>query len=169
MNARYTRTAAWLHWIIGALIIANLVIAFSDGRVGTIRAHKAIGITVLVLSLVRLGWRLTHRPPPFPDDVTPAERVLATGVHAIFYALMIIVPLAGWLFVSNARELRPLSWFGLFPIPYLKLSPVIYALARYVLEWLGIGFAVLIAGHVAAALRHQRIGRDRLLARMNPV
>ncbi|WP_338505080.1 cytochrome b [Sphingomonas kaistensis] len=166
MTARYTQTAAWLHWVMAALIIANLVIGLSDGAIGSIRAHKAIGLTVLALALVRLAWRLAHRPPPLPADTSPAERRLAGVVHAILYGLMIAVPLAGWIMVSNASELRPLTWFGLFDLPFLQLDPAAYAPAKAIHSALGIAFGLLVLGHIAAALRHQFVKRDHLLDRM---
>ena len=166
MTARYTRTAAWLHWVMATLIIANLMIGLSGGAMGSIRVHKAIGLTVLALAIVRLAWRLAHRAPPLPADVSPAERRLAATVHAILYGLMIAVPLAGWIMVSNASELRPLTWFGLFDLPYLRLAPTAYAPAKTIHSALGIAFGLLILGHIAAALRHQFVKRDHLLGRM---
>lgn len=77
MSARYTRTAAWLHWVMAALIIANLVIGLGGGAIGSIRVHKAIGLTVLALAIVRLAWRLAHRAPPLQRALRPAVRMAA--------------------------------------------------------------------------------------------
>ena len=98
--ARYSGGAIAFHWSVAALILVNLALGLGhesllDGQRWVMPLHKSIGLTVLALSVGRLGWRLAHRPPPMAPDARWAHR-LAGAVHAAFYALMILVPLAGW-------------------------------------------------------------------------
>ncbi len=170
---RYSRGAIAFHWTIGLLVIANLLIGlFHDAMPSGWRVmplHKAIGITVLALSIGRLAWRLSHRPPPLPPTAPLWERRTAQAVHWIFYAMMILVPLTGWIMVSGAEVRRPLDWFGLFPLPYLPVSGAAGALGHEVHELLGLSMAGLVLIHIAAALRHHLIVRDSTLVRMLPI
>ena len=173
---RYTRVAIQLHWVIAALIVVNLVIGlFHDSFPAALRGssmgfHKAAGITVLLLSFARLGWRLTHRPPLQSRDHKPWERLLAKTTHRLFYVLMIGVPLAGWLFVSAAAVPRPTSFFGLFDVPRLPVpqTPGVMGFWHEAHEVMAFGIIGLLALHVAGALKHQLIDRDNELARILP-
>lgn len=178
----YSRVAIALHWLIALMMIGNLaggllLETFLDspdptmvgiGRTA-IGLHKSFGLSVLVLTLVRISWRLGNPPPPLPAHMTPAERGLSKLSHYGFYALMLLLPLSGWAFVSTAKVLRPLGWFGLFEVTKLPLPTAIYGLAREaheVMGWVAIGMIVL---HVAAALKHHWFDRDDVLARMLPM
>lgn len=171
-RVRYTNVAIVLHWTIALLIVVNLVIGlFHDSLFpNAIPLHKSIGMTVLALAVVRLAWRLAHRPPPLPASVRPWEKGLAHAVHWLFYALIILLPLSGWVFTSASPKRHPLSFFGLFGLP---MAPVAQdkALSHSIAErheqlaWLMIGLLVL---HVAAALKHRFVDRDRTVDRMLP-
>ena len=170
---RYSRVAIALHWAIALLIIVNIPLgAFSDTieEMGwnPVQLHKSLGLTVLALSIVRLGWRLTHRAPPLPTEVVAWQRHLSKLVHWLLYALIVIVPLTGWLRVSPGN--RPLNWFGLFDVPKFPIvprSPEAFAASQghtvtaYVLT-------ALAALHIVAALYHRYGLKDRVLARMLP-
>lgn len=169
---RYTQGAIAFHWVIAALVILNILLALGsewfEWRV--IPAHKAIGITVLVLTLGRILWRATHRPPPLPRSVRPWERMAGHATHLGLYALTLALPLTGWWFSSSAPERRPLEWFGLFDIPYLPVprsGPVTGAVHDWhiYLSWLAIALVLL---HAAAALRHHWLLHDATLARILP-
>lgn len=101
-TARYTTVAIILHWAIAAMIIFNLASgllhAFLPG--GVIAVHISSGVTILALTVVRIVWRLTHRPPPLRSDLKPWERYLAHGVHLLLYAGMLVLPLSGWAMIS---------------------------------------------------------------------
>ncbi len=171
---RYTRVAIWLHWTIAALIVANLAIGlFHDDFPDALRGssmgfHKTAGIIVLLLSIARLGWRIAHPPPPQDREHKAWERLLAKTTHRAFYVLMIAVPLAGWIFVSAAATPRPLEFFGLFPIPFLPVPRTegVNAFWHEAHEIMAFGIIGLLALHVAGALKHQLLDRDRELARM---
>lgn len=171
---RYSSVAIAFHWTIAALVLINLAIGlFHDAMPrgwGVMPIHKAIGITVLVLSLGRLAWRLSHRPPPFAPETAAWERASARLVHASFYVLMIVLPLSGWAMSSYGEPSpRPLTWFGLFDIPYLPVDKAMAGAAGDAHELLGYVMAALLVLHVAAALRHHLILRDATLARMAPI
>jgi len=167
---RYSRGAIAFHWAIAALVLVNLFIGlFHESLLEGVRAmptHKAIGVTVLVLSVARLGWRLTHRPPDFPEHMPGWEKALAKGVHWLFYALLIVLPLSGWAFSSDPERLRPFSWFGLFEVPLLPVSADLAGFAHEAHERMGLAMAGLVALHIAAALRHHFLLRDKVLVRM---
>ena len=166
-RTRYSTGAIMFHWSIALLVIANLLIGF--GLFGGMPAHKAIGITILVLSVLRVGWRLAQRAPPLPDGIPRWQAITARISHAVFYVLIIVMPVSGWLMVSNAEKLRPLSWFGLFDIPYLTISRAAGKAGHDVHELLAIPFAALVLLHVAAALKHPFIERSPVLTRMAPI
>lgn len=163
----YSTGAIAFHWTIALLVIANLLIGF--GLIGSMPTHKAIGITVLVLSVLRVVWRLAHRPPPLPESVPGWQATAARISHAVFYILLIAMPVSGWLMSSNSEVLRPLTWFGLFDIPYLTISPAAGDAGHEIHELLAIPFAALVLLHIAAALKHHFIDRDAVLARMAPI
>ena len=168
--ARYDAVARGLHWAMAVLIIANLASGFLndalEGIVRVIPVHKSIGLTVLVLSLVRLGWRFAGHRPPLPAAMPAWERAAAQATHAAFYVLMIALPLSGWIFSSAGRY--PLDWFGLFPVPKFAVTKAdaIYAVMHDGHEAMGVIAALLIALHVGAALRHHFVLRDQVLRRM---
>ncbi len=170
---RYSWGAIWLHWSIAALVLVNLTLglfheSLLDGIGWVIPIHKAIGITVLALTLARIAWRVMHRPPPLPVDMAPWERTAATFVHRSFYALLLALPISGWMLSSNPARLKPMSWFGLFPIPPLPISTAASKLGHEAHGILGYVAAALVVLHIAAALRHHFILRDSVLARMAP-
>jgi cytochrome b561 len=169
---RYSRVAIGLHWTIALLIIANLTIGLLHESLlkGTIPLHKSIGMLVLVLSLVRLGWRLTHRPPPLPASVKRWEVGLAHAAHWILYALMILIPLSGWIFTSASPKRHPLDFFGLFPLPMFPVSQDkalsdAWADRHELMAYLMIALLLL---HIGAALKHRFVDRDGTVQRMLP-
>lgn len=178
---RYSGVAMALHWLIALLVIGNLaggnlLDLFEDsadpGRqaigANIIFSHMGFGLTVLVLTLLRLGWRLGNPPPPLPAYMTVFERLAARAVHLGFYLLLFVLPLSGWAMISTARTPEPLPWFGLFSLPPLLLPPGLHGLFHESHELLGWAMMALIALHVGAALKHRIFDRDDLVARMLP-
>ncbi len=163
-GARYSRGAIAFHWVIAALVVVNLWIGLIGGSMGL---HKSIGLTVLVLTIGRIGWRIANPPPALPASTPAWERAVARWTHRIFYLFLIVLPMSGWAMASGATR-RPLEWFGLFGVPYLPIPPVAAGAGHEVHEIVGITMAVLVALHVAAALRHHFLLRDGVLGRMLP-
>ncbi|MGE0596521.1 MAG: cytochrome b/b6 domain-containing protein [Hyphomonadaceae bacterium] len=191
---RYSAVAVVLHWAIALAILINWPLgwwmheAAEDGGTSAaifeaFQLHKSIGLAVLALSLVRLGWRLTHAPPALPAQMPGWERFVSKAVHWIFYALMIALPLSGWVYVSagwSAELERPFQvptlFFGLFEAPHLfgldrAALEVRQAVAEAAIEahevfaYAMLGLAAL---HIAAALKHHVIDGDAVLAHMVP-
>jgi cytochrome b561 len=181
---RYHAVAMMLHWLIAILILTNIGLAWyfntlhGLAKVGPTQIHKSVGITVLVLSLLRLAWRFVSPPPPLPASVTGWERVAASTVYVLFYVVMIGMPLTGWALSSASRliTIYPITWFGLFQVPAIgpltTLPPDQMHQAHHLFvtaHGLGAKLAYgLIVLHVAAALRHQFIKRDEVVSRMTP-
>ncbi|RYG96662.1 MAG: cytochrome b [Alphaproteobacteria bacterium] len=167
----YNRVARSLHWTIGVLVILNIAVGiFHDplGEIykGTMGIHKSIGFVVLVLSLFRLFWRLTHPAPPLPGSMPGWEKFSAHALHWVFYALLIVMPMTGWAFSSAGKY--PLEFFGLFDIPKLDVQPksALQMGTHNAHVVLGYSWAVLLVIHVGAALRHHFILKDNILLRM---
>ena len=188
--ARYTITAIVLHWLIAAAIIVNLslgvwmheAIDVSESQALAVQGyqlHKSLGMTVLLLSILRLGWRLSHSPPPLRSATTVRQARTARIVHTSFYALMVLVPLSGWLLVSTqwrgdtALNIDTIL-FDQFKVPHLfnlhhqseELRQQTAGVLVNAHAILAFSMAFLGLLHVAAALVHQFHYRDRLLARM---
>ncbi|WP_231738591.1 MULTISPECIES: cytochrome b [Sphingomonas] len=171
-GATYSRVAIAFHWAIAVLVIGNLIVGIGHESIPALRAwmpaHKAIGVTILLLTAARVAWRLAHRPPPLPAATPAWERAAAHATHWALYLLMIAVPLTGWMMVSGPEGRRALTWFGLFDLPYLPVSGGAAALGGEGHEVLGWMMAVLVAAHIAAALRHAVLLRDGVMTRMLP-
>ena len=171
--ARYSGLAIGLHWLLAVMIVGSFSLGvymhelpMTPTRLRLYNYHKWAGVTILALSALRLLWRLTHRPPP--DVPMPAwQAAVAHGTHMALYVLFFAVPLAGWAYSSAAGF--PIVWFGVLPLP--DFVPVDKALAEALKPWherLAMLMAVLVLGHVAAAIKHQFIDRDGLMDRMRP-
>ena len=176
ITARYSRGAIALHWIIALCIWTNIAIAWAtEGlpkpeRMAWMGTHKALGITVLLLTLVRIVWRLTHKPPPKIETLKAWEAVLAKVTHFAFYFVMLAIPLSGWAMHSAFSKGAPVSMFGLFNFPALpvasdKPTAEMYQQIHATLAFLFLG---LFALHVLGALKHQLIDKDGTLRRMLP-
>ena len=174
---RYDRGAALLHWLMAALVLAQLYVGWTFHHMerGPARGewflwHKTLGVTILLLALARLGWRLLHRPPPFPPELPRWQRLAAVWNHRAFYFLIIVLPLTGLAAISDGAERATTSLqFGLaFPlIP--GVSEALGNLAGDLHEWLVKLTIALLVLHVAAALKHQFFDRNRMTGRMPPL
>ena len=177
-SPRYNAVAMLLHWLLAVLLVGLFCVGlymadlpFSPQRLKLYNYHKWAGIVVLTLSLLRLLWRLTHRPPELPDAVLAVmpgwQRLAHHATHGLMYLLFFAVPLIGWAYSSAAGF--SIVVFGVLPLPDLVSADK--ALAEAIKPWHGLAaeaLAVLVVLHVAAALKHQFIDRDGLLDRMRP-
>ncbi len=171
---RYTRVAIGLHWLIAIAILANLALglvmtemAMSPQKLRFYSYHKWLGVSVFVLVLARIAWRIGHRAPPAPPGMRGWERTAAGVAHLMLYALTLAVPLTGWLF-SSAKGFQTV-WFGLLPIPdLLGKDPLLADLLVSFHRNLNYMMAALVLLHAGAALKHHFVSRDDVLARMLP-
>lgn len=175
---RYSTVAIALHWLLGAALVAIFAVGlymadmpFSPQKLKLLNWHKWAGVSILLLSGLRLLWRVAHRPPALPRDVAdamPAWQHLAHSLtHIGLYVLFFAVPLIGWAYSSAAGF--PIVLFGQIPLPDF-VSPD-KALAELIKPWHQISawsMAALVGLHVAGALKHHFIDRDSLLRRMLP-
>ncbi|MBV9890763.1 MAG: cytochrome b [Rhizobacter sp.] len=172
---RYDRVAAWLHWGIGALLLAEIAFGLllddiapraTPARGSVINLHKSIGIVLGILIVVRVAWRLVHAPPRWPASMSPARRRAAQAGHAALYACMVIVPLSGYLGSNFSR--RGVRFFGAELPPWGIDSSSAYAFLVRVHDWSSYLLLALTLGHVAMALRHAFVERDGIFARIVP-
>ncbi len=181
---RYTPAAMLLHWVIAALILGNIVLIYTTNqlapaaREGLINIHMSIGLTVLGLVLLRILWRLSHRPPALPAAYAPWERRAALAVHAAFYVVLLVLPLSGWMHDSAWKEApaNPYYWFGLFQVRRIAwiqdLAPALKEVwhTRFLSlhVWSGYVLYALLCAHVLGVLKHHLLDRQPELQRMMP-
>ncbi len=166
-QTRYSNVAIALHWLIGFAIIGNLASGLLDKYMPV---HKATGITILVLSIVRLAWRLTHRPSPYEATLATWEKMTAKVTHWAFYVLIIAIPFSGWLMASAGGRKYGLSWYGLFDIPFLPVAQdkTLAGAAGGAHENLAFLLIALLLLHIGAAMKHIFLDGDGTFARMLP-
>jgi cytochrome b561 len=183
-EVRYNSVAMIIHWLIALTVIGLIVIGYimtdlprgDPTKLTLYNLHKSFGVTVFLLTLVRLGWRLTHKAPALPDAMPSWEKRVAHITHWLFYGLLLGVPVLGWIMVSGAPRNIPTVLFGTVVLPHLpglvdmgqqtkkdykELFETAHAAAAYVM-------AGLIVLHVGAALRHWLLLKDKVLQRMLP-
>jgi len=171
---RYSRVAQTLHWLIAALVVTQFALAYSAAglplgieRLILMARHKSVGMTILMLVIVRLAWRAWNPPPPLPDSVRPMERRLARYSHRSFYVLLFAMPLSGWL-MSSAKNYS-VSWFNLLTWPDLiGKSDIAFVWLRGLHDTLSYVLLALAIMHVLAAFRHQFWLKDEVLLAMLP-
>ena len=174
--SRYSTGAIAFHWIIAALIALNFVAVWVAERMPKpehmqiMANHMAFGLTILVLSVISVLWRLFHPRPPYVATIRPWEAMLARIVQTLFWFLIIAMPITGWGMVTASPTSTGVSWFGLFTVPPLPFAHGSGAGGTFhdvheTFAWLMLG---LIALHVAGALKHQLFDRDGTLGRMVP-
>jgi cytochrome b561 len=179
---RYTAVAQALHWLLALGLTAQVVLGLTMTHAGLARMtqfkfyqlHKSIGITILIVALLRLVWRLAHQPPALPDDMPGLEKSAAHSTHVLLYILMIGLPLVGWAMVSVSPFNLPTVLFGVVPWPHMPWltgiadKPYWEAVAKWVHAYGAYLLIALVLLHAAAALRHHIVLRDDILARMVP-
>lgn len=167
---RYSSGAVLLHWVIALALAFQIALGFAmpknESGFALFQLHKSVGITILLLSLARLAWRLTHRPPPAVEGGFTG--FLAKSVHVLLYVFMIGAPLTGWAIVSTSPISVPTMFWGVIPWPHLPLPKSLNDMFAETHEILAAVALALIALHVIGALRHQFLLKDGLLKRMGP-
>jgi cytochrome b561 len=164
----------FLHWLMALLIFLQFALGWlastwhlSPTKLNLFVWHKSTGMVVLLLVFLRLGWRLATPAPPLPEHTPAWERLAARASHALLYALMLGLPISGWIVQSAAGV--PFRIFWRLPLPAIvaadKDTATLAALAHFSL---GLLLALLLAVHIVAALRHHFVQRDNVLRRMLP-
>jgi cytochrome b561 len=181
---RYGTVAVTLHWLIAVAIICMIGFGYylstlpitDPSLYRLVQLHKSIGLTILVLSALRIVWRLVNPVPPLPDTLSKPMKVLARATHILLYVVIVAIPLSGWAMASASPLGIPTVWFGLFEWPHI--APLAHLpfdrkdateeAIHTVHAWLAYGTAVLLVLHVGAALLHHYLMRDDTLRRMLP-
>jgi len=174
MPARYSHVAIALHWLVAVGIFCAIPLGLymadlklSPTKLQLYAYHKWLGISILILVVIRTLWRVTHRPPALPASMSVKQQKLAHGIAHGMYLLMFLVPLTGWL-MSSAFG-KPVVMFGVLPLPDLigvdeqvgKFFEEAHEVCNYI-------FCTLISLHILASLKHHFMERDGILARMLP-
>jgi cytochrome b561 len=173
-RTRFTAMAQLLHWLIAALIVTQFALGWTavDLPLGTHKLalfarHKSFGMTVLMLTIVRVVWRWANPPPELPAGMTPLERTLARATHLAFYALLFAMPITGWL-MSSAKKYS-VSWFGLFTWPDLiAQNKTAFEALKTTHDYLSDVLLVIAVLHILAALKHHFLNKDDVFLRMLP-
>lgn len=179
-EGRYSAVAITLHWAIAAVLALQIVLGWRmtslEGTAGAdmLQLHKSVGVSILLLTLVRIVWRLVKRPPEAVVS-NPLEHQLAVWVQRGFYAALLVLPLTGWAMVSLSRTGGAMKLFGVAPWPGLPMNALpnemqglasdALASTHSAVVWL---MLALLALHVAGALRHHVLLKDSVLSRMAP-
>ena len=170
----YGGVAIGLHWLVALAIVSSFSVGLymadlplSPMKLKLYSWHKWAGVTIFLFVLVRLGWRLLHRPPELPAAMPAWQRRVAEATHVLLYLLMIVVPITGWL-MSSAKGFQTV-YFGVLPLPDLLVKDAdLGDLLQQVHKLLNFSMAALVVAHLGAALKHHFIDRDDVLARMLP-
>lgn len=171
---RYTNTAISLHWLIFLLVACGFSLAVymvdlppSPQKLKYFSWHKGIGVTVFVLAVARVAWRLAHPAPALPAAMPAWQQRTATAIHALLYGLILVIPLTGWLHSSAAGV--PTVYPGLVQLPdLLAADKALAGQLKLVHVTLNYTMLALVIIHAAAALRHHFVERDDVLRRMLP-
>jgi cytochrome b561 len=131
----YDAVAQALHWLVAALVLVQLTLGvyaanlpLSLARLQWLARHKSLGLAIFALVLLRFGWRLLNPPPAFPALMPRWEQRSARAIHRLLYLLLVLAPLAGWLYASAAG--LSVNWFGLFVVPTWSERPALAPVFR---------------------------------------
>lgn len=172
---RYTNTAIALHWLTALLVFCGFGLGlvmtgleFSPTKFRVYGWHKWVGITVFLVAAARVAWRVGHPPPPLPATVPAWQVRAARWGHGVLYALLVAIPISGWLY-SSATGIS-VVYLDLIPLPNLVAKDRDLAgTLLTVHQALNFTLAVMVVVHAGAALRHHFVDRDGVLARMLPL
>lgn len=174
MNAtqgKFVWPARLLHWLMAALLLAMLLVG--AGMVSTVSdwhrvleaVHRPLGAIIWLLVLLRLAVRLRNPPPPLPADLHPLQRFAAKASHWLLYGLIFALPLVGWAMLSAGGF--PVMLGERVQLPAILPTDIAtFAFLRVLHRWLAYTLMATILVHVAAALHHACVRRDRVLQSM---
>lgn len=192
--SRYTKTAIVLHWLIAIGIFGMFALGWfmsdlpkeapkqmaydlfnwgiytwqlaegASPRTFYFNLHKSIGVTLFALIVIRILWRITHKPPALLSSYKAWERKLATGAHHLLYLLMIALPVSGVIMATYSKY--GIKWFGIPFIKGLDNTPM-REVFETVHEVIGIVVLVVLVLHIGGALKHKFIDKDETMKRMS--
>jgi cytochrome b561 len=174
---RYDLIAITLHWIMAICIILMLGSGFAFDFIDMPKSfkfdlyqwHKSLGIVLLIVVFIRIGWRLFHRPPDEPEELSKRDAILSRVGHWVLYVMMVAMPIVGWMMVSSSPYGLPTFIFGLFEwphIPGLSNNETINTMAKQ-MHWIGGWlFLSIIIIHTLAVVKHYYFDNINLLRRM---
>jgi len=169
----YGWLAIAMHWLVALAVVGMFALGlwmtglgyYHDWYHRAPALHRAVGIVLFALVLLRLGWRLVNPPPPLQTTISVRQRALARWGHRLLYALLLLVPVAGYL-IGTAKG-DPVDVFGWFEVPALVHGlPGQEDIAGEVHEYLAFALIGLAAVHALAGLKHEFIDSCRTLRRM---
>jgi cytochrome b561 len=175
MDQRYTRTAMTLHWLIAILLVSQFAFGWYLSEIPRgvpargyfVNLHKSFGMLIAVLIVLRLAWRLSHKPPPLPNTLPRWQQRAAAASHYLLYALMVLMPLSGYLGSNFSKH--GVNFFNVIKFapwgPDHKLLYTLFNQTHLISSWLLLALVVL---HVAAALKHWLVDHDAIFFRMLP-
>ena len=176
-DERYGALAMLLHWGMaialavlagtGLYMVALPDVGFDTAKITLILVHKAIGMGALAAVVLRLAWRLGNRLPRPAAGLPMWQRVAAHFAHLAMYALMLALPLSGWLMSSAGGYPIPLVAGWVAP-DLIGLNDHLFQLLIAVHRWLAYAFIVLVAVHAGAAVHHHVVRKDGTLRKMLP-
>ncbi|MDF1646115.1 MAG: cytochrome b [Legionellaceae bacterium] len=170
----YSTGFKWLHWLVACLVLGMLGVGFFLGdlpqhfKPTAYMLHKSIGLTLLILMLIRAVWIIKSGKPKLPSTTPKWECFLASSVQYALYLFLIMMALSGWLMATASNKIP--VYFGWFRVPFPALLPN-ERLANWMysthetIAWILLG---LVSLHVAGALKHWLIQKDDVLTRMLP-
>lgn len=170
----YGSVTKTLHWLIALLVLGMLIVGFVMASLpegptqhSLIAWHKSIGMTLLLLMVIRLGWRFANPPPALPATVPHWEHLAARSLQNLFYLLLFAMPISGWVMSSlGGHSVMVWGWFNAaLPVAQNKQMADNVWTAHVVIAWVIIGCLAL---HIAAALKHHFIEKNNVLRRMLP-
>lgn len=191
---KYTKTAIILHWLIALMILAMFLLGwymsdlpkeaakadhfdFMDLGVYTVQLteaisprafyfnlHKSLGFTLLGLVILRLLWRITHRPPAYPETLKAWEKKLSTATHHTLYLLMVAMPLSGVIMSTYSKF--GLKWFGIDVLSGVDNKPM-REIFEETHETIATFILLVIILHIAGAIKHKLIDKDETHKRMS--
>lgn len=182
-RTRYDAVAMIIHWITAILMIFMVIFGEDLMKEGEHAAkagdvanatfepsiHVSLGVAILLLTVLRIIWRVTHAAPPYPATMKRYEVVASKSLHGLFYLLLIAIPLTGWLtfggFLAEVPAMEGVRVFGMFPVP---VAPVTGKSFKELHEIGSNAAMILIILHVLAALKHQFVDGDGIFRRMLP-
>ena len=172
-GSRYGLATKLLHWSVAVLILGLVWLGwymvdltyYDTWYNDSLAWHKALGIVAFVLGVVKIAWTMHSRPPAYVESLERWERAAATAVHHLFYVMMVLIPLTGYLVSTSEGE--GIDMWGWFTVPaVVVVGEGLRELAIEAHYWCAYGTLAIAAVHAAAAIRHQFLDRDGTLRRM---